>query len=1147
MILRNNTLVFSPSDLITYMASPFASWMDHYHLCNPGELTPDEDSDQLKMIQDEGNAHEAKELQKFYAEYPNLVAIEHTRDYAKALADTLAAMNSSSPLVYQAYLTHSEFAGWSDFVILDNDGRYQVWDTKLARKPKPYYAIQLCCYTEMLRTLIGDDRVSDHYGLILGTGERVQFRVADHFDYYLTLKESFLAMHSKDFTGISMSERPEPLPRAEHRRWTSYAEKYFIDADHLVQVAGMSAGNIKKLHAAGVTSVEQLAKIAVPDVPAIATDTLHKLIRQAQLQVDTRNARMANPDAPPVFDIIPPNPARNIVSGLTRLPEYDPADVYFDLEGYPLVVGGLEYLWGACYYDGNNIAFRDWWAHTSAQEKEAFESFIDWVYSRWKESPCMHIYHYAAYELNVVRRLSTRYSTRQDEVDELLRNDVFVDLYKVVAHSIVLGEDSYSIKRVERLYRSKAKRDTDVATAGDSIVQYARYIETHGEERPSYRECEILKGIRDYNEDDCVSTYELTVWLRNVAAAHGISLAQCSVARKEEDLGEKALENRRVIAERQKVELALQSQVADIATTLADVIDFHRREEKPMWWAFFDRKTADPNELWLDPSCIEGVSQSGSPIPDKQSLIQTYTFDASQECKLAPGSKTKVMFSHDTQFKCTVTALDTANGSISLRLGKASVAKYSGGTYPPYGSLIPDEYVPTTNVQSALKDVCESYLSGVLSRSAEAILSRRAPAQLPQQDGEQSADAALRIARGMNGDCLIIQGPPGTGKTYTAGFVINALLQDGKRVGITSNGHKAIMNLLRECGQTHQLHGIKVGGDDIESDPIFQQHANLHYVDSTGDAINEYGGGVVGGTAWLFAREEWIDQLDYLFIDEAGQVSLANALAMSRCARNIVLMGDQMQLEQPIKGSHPGDASLSVLQYYLKDLSRSAPMAPVFHSVINPSAGLFLGVSRRMHPSVCSVISDLAYEGRLHAHEDCARQRLILKQLPNALITKQHGIVFSHVEHEGNVQHSAEEVERIVAIADELIGTTYVAKDGTTREITLQDILFIAPYNAQVRALRDALGPDAQVGSVDKFQGLEAPVCILSTCSSYGEYGARGLQFILDKNRINVAISRAQCLAVVVGDARIQNTPVSSIRELELVNNYCRIVRVGIQ
>jgi uncharacterized protein len=399
----------------------------------------------------------------------------------------------------------------------------------------------------------------------------------------------------------------------------------------------------------------------------------------------------------------------------------------------------------------------------------------------------------------------------------------------------------------------------------------------------------------------------------------------------------------------------------------------------------------------------------------------------------------------------------------------------------------------------------------------------------------------------MNGDCLIIQGPPGTGKTYTAGFVINALLQDGKRVGITSNGHKAIMNLLRECGQTHQLHGIKVGGDDIESDPIFQQHANLHYVDSTGDAIDEYGGGVVGGTAWLFAREEWIDQLDYLFIDEAGQVSLANALAMSRCARNIVLMGDQMQLEQPIKGSHPGDASLSVLQYYLKDLSRSAPMAPVFHSVIEPDAGLFLGVSRRMHPSVCSVISDLAYEGRLHAHEDCARQRLILKQLPNALITKQHGIVFSHVEHEGNVQHSAEEVERIVAIADELIGTTYVAKDGTTREITLQDILFIAPYNAQVRALRDALGPDAQVGSVDKFQGLEAPVCILSTCSSYGEYGARGLQFILDKNRINVAISRAQCLAVVVGDARIQNTPVSSIRELELVNNYCRIVRVGIQ
>jgi uncharacterized protein len=1141
MILRNNTLVFSPSDLITYMASPFASWMDHYHLCNPGELTPDEDSDQLKMIQDEGNAHEAKELQKFYAEYPNLVAIEHTRNYAKALADTLAAMDSSSPLVYQAYLTHSEFAGWSDFVILDNDGRYQVWDTKLARKPKPYYAIQLCCYTEMLRALIGDDRVSDYYGVILGTGERVQFRVADHFDCYLTLKESFLAMHSKDFTGISMSERPEPMPRAEHRRWTSHAEEYFEKLDHLVQVAGMSTGNIKKLNAAGVTSVEQLAKLDVSDVSTIATDTLHKLIRQAQLQVDTRNARMANPDAPPVFDIIPPNPARNIVSGLTRLPEYDPADVYFDLEGYPLVVGGLEYLWGACYHDGNTIAFRDWWAHTSAQEKEAFESFIDWVYSRWKESPCMHIYHYAAYELNVVRRLSTRYSTRQDEVDELLRSQVFVDLYKVVSQSIILGEKSYSIKKVELLYRGG--RNTDVATAGDSIVQYARYIEKHGSSRPNWTECDVLQGIRAYNEDDCQSTHELTVWLRNLAQRQGIPLKPNQECIDGQELGERALANREIIAERQNLEAELRSLGTPIGTTLADVLDFHRREEKPIWWAFFDRQKADEQELWLDRSCIAGAQLQGEPAPVKQSLVQRYVFDPVQECKLAADGKTRVMFAHDPGVKLEIAAIDILNGIVDLKVGTKSLANFTEKVFPSYGSLIPDEYVNPAPIPTALQEVCASHLRGELPACTASLLTRHRPPGLPKRNGESNAEAASRIAAAMHGDCLVIQGPPGTGKTYTAGIVIASLLKKGAKIGIASNGHKAVMNLLTEVGKSHPLKGCKVGGDG--KDELFAKNASLVHVKNSSDAANEFTEGILAGTAWLFSRKEWEGVLDYLFIDEAGQVSLANALAMSRSAANIVLMGDQMQLEQPIQGSHPGDASLSVLQYYLKDTVNSKGELPSFHAVVEPEQGLFLETTHRMHPDICSVVSDIVYDGRLHAVSDCANQNIAIDNLVASCITAEHGIAFSHVQHDGNTQQSIEEVERIQQITTELLGRTYTNKDGLQRPLSMADILYIAPYNAQVRLLREALGPDARVGSVDKFQGLEAPVCILSMCTSHGENGGRGLKFILDVNRLNVAVSRAQCLAVIVGDERICTSSVSSIAELTLVNAFCKLVRVG--
>jgi superfamily I DNA and/or RNA helicase len=192
-----------------------------------------------------------------------------------------------------------------------------------------------------------------------------------------------------------------------------------------------------------------------------------------------------------------------------------------------------------------------------------------------------------------------------------------------------------------------------------------------------------------------------------------------------------------------------------------------------------------------------------------------------------------------------------------------------------------------------------------------------------------------------------------------------------------------------------------------------------------------------------------------------------------------------------------------------------------------------------MHPAVCRFISESIYEGRLGSHPDCARQKVVTRA--KGLITKEAGVVFSGVEHDGNIQRSDEEVDRVLAIYQELCGRPYTASDGSTRPLALNDYLFIAPYNAQVRALQAALPAAARVGSVDKFQGQEAPVCILCLCSSYGEYGSRGLAFILNQNRINVAISRAQCLAVVVADPRIATAPAGSIAEMILINLFCKL------
>jgi uncharacterized protein len=713
---------------------------------------------------------------------------------------------------------------------------------------------------------------------------------------------------------------------------------------------------------------------------------------------------------------------------------------------------------------------------------------------------------------------------------------VFVDLYQIVRHGLRIGEDSYSIKKVEHLYRPA--RATQVATAVDSIVQYARWME--GGQGRDWQDSDILKGIRDYNEDDCKSTAELVDWLRKVITENHIVPASPAVI---DEAPSAPVLSPEVIA-RQETVKQLREQGHEVAFVLADLIDFHRREQKPVWWRMFDRAEATPDELRDDHGCVEGVRAHGEARAEKKSLVQGYRFDPSQECKLAAGDHSKVMFTHDSEMKFTLLTIDLTKGELELKASQKSLTEKCRGAFPTAGSLLPDEFVSPKPIPEALQEVAWGYVKPGLHAPVAALLNRRPPANPMQMEDETPLATAIRITGIMDGGCLIIQGPPGTGKTYTASRVIAALLQTGKKVGVSSNSHKVVINILEACGEAMRenggvLQGIKVGGDRTSG--VYASNPGLRFVGSSGEAHDNYSSGIVGGTAWLFTRQEWQDELDFLFIDEAGQVPLANAVAMARCAKNLVLLGDQMQLEQPVQGSHPGDAGMSVLQYALKDPVASKPDAPVYHAVVPPELGLFLGESRRMHPDVCRFISDSIYEGGLRSHADCAQQRIALPQGRGVLVTRESGIVFSGVVHDGNVQQSDEEVARVRAIFDELAGRAYTDKQGATTALKLDDFLFIAPYNAQVRAIQAALPDGARVGSVDKFQGQEAAVCIFSLCSSYGEYGSRGLGFILDRNRVNVAISRAKCIAVVVGDPRIARSSAGSIDEMKLLNLFCKL------
>jgi predicted RecB family nuclease len=1142
-------IVYSPSDLTRFMESPFAAWMDRLYLEQPDRVTPDEANDELQIYADAGISHEASFVTSLEGEGKDLCWIKGSSRHEKARATRQAIMDGRE-IIFQAYLTLKPFAGYADFLarVSADPLRYEVWDTKLAKTPKPYYLIQLCCYAEMLESIQG--QWPEFVEVILGNGTRQRFRTEDYWYYYQQLKTAFLEqMAAFDADG----DHPVPDPRADHGRWQSHAENWLLQRDHLFQVANISVSQIKKLNDAGIETLAQLAKSRKTRIPRLSDDSYRRLVAQAAVQMQTRRIQSKTQDANsarPAYEVLPQE-SLNPRSGLALLPPASNGDVYFDIEGYPLLEGGLEYLLGVVTVENDRPQFHDWWAHDSVEEKRSFEQFIDWVMARWKKDPAMHIYHYAAYEVSAMRRLMGRHGTREDEVDALLRAEVFVDLYQVIRQSILLGASNYSLKTVETLYQDQ--REGEVKSAGASMVYYARWITS--DESHDWKKSAILKDIRDYNEVDCVSTWQATEWLRQLqerckvsycpplpkASTDGDGAATVSK-------GTEAAQRRRLLADqliRQIPERkSVRAKHADkwkIQELLSQLVEFHRREDKPVWWAMFDRAAMTEAELVEDLNCLGGLQRTNDPPETiKRSLGFWYEFDPVQDTKLRSGST--VFASHDLKLKLTIETFDD-DGRVLLKISNAALNKLPSGNLPDRMSLIPDEDVSAAAIEDAIERLTGGWLENQRIPAAFRQFLLRQPPRLKDQPAglplaqprENTVEACVRIAGDMLDSTLCIQGPPGTGKTYTASQMIVSLLKDGKSIGVTSNSHNAILNVMSACveAMSGELTAIKAGGD--AEDPIFEEHPGIQYVASGSDAAAAFNGGLIGGTAWLFARPEMASRLDYLFVDEAGQVSIANLAGMCHATKNIVLIGDQMQLSQPIQGSHPGESGRSLLEYLLQD-----------HAVVPPGLGVFLGQTRRMHPDICSFISGCVYEGRLHSHPETEKR--IVK--PPARVDHKAiiaaGIVFVEVPHTGNVQGSDEEADRIVQITADLLKCEHTDQDGQSLgKLQLGDILYVAPYNLQVRKLRERLPVGARIGSVDKFQGQEAPVVIISMCSSANDFGTRGLQFLLNRNRLNVAVSRAKSLTIVIGDPGIAHTSVNSVKDMELVNMFCRLKKYG--
>ena len=1141
-------LRFSPSDLVSYLEGDFAAWCDRMlaergrtggNGAGSAELewaTPDED-EELELAARKGLEHEQRWLRGLQEREPGLVKIAWGDPRAAEL--TLAAMGAEAPAIYQPHLVVDGWQGHPDFLFrCPGNGctcrghHYTPWDAKLARSAKPYFLVQLCAYADMLEAVRGFRPTELVF--ILGQGTELRFQTRHFFHYYRQLRRSFVAFQGR----WTLGDVPDPGLDRSWGRWSDAAAKLLEASDHVSQVAGMSRGQVRRLEEAGVMSLTALAACeAGRHLPRVSDPVFERLRVQARLQLDSRGLDIPlwRPRPP-----VPEEPRR----GLAMLPPPSDSDVFFDMEGFPYAEGGLEYLFGAVTRNGLDLEFHDWWAHDAAEEKAAFEGFIDWVMARWRQDPTLHVYHYASYEVSAAQRLMGKYATRESEVDDLLRHGVFVDLYAVVRQGFVIGTRSYSLKAVERLFRPS--REGDVVSASGSVIEYQRWMDL-GESR-RWEESAVLKSIRDYNQVDCESTWGLRSWLLDRQRESGVryvpnpshpersegGIAGDGLLRSAQDDGRLGAEQlaARLLA-RADSRGEREPEEARLDQLLAWLVEFHRREEKPMWWRMFDRHAMSVEDRYDDPDCLAGLVRTGAaPRSIKRSSGLEYAFDPTQDTKLHVGSKVWVAGIMDSSFE--ITAMDEDAGLVEIKVGPKK-------TLPDRLCLIDNEFVGAEKIKEAVARYAEAWERGeVASQAVDDLLRRRSPRIAGHTGGpliRPDDDLVTRttdLAGRLDGGTLCIQGPPGTGKTTTAAAIILDLLRRGKHVGVTANSHKVILNLMRAVVSAAGAAGVpgrlyKVG--DHDDDPLVTQGIVRELESGDVDGALGEGGVLVGGTAWVFSRAELAGRFDYLFVDEAGQVSLANAVAVGLAARNLVLIGDQMQLAQPSRGSHPGETGLSCLEYLLQG-----------HATVPRELGVFLGTSYRMHESVCRFISDAIYDGRLGSSPETARHRVILDD-HSALVPVETGIVWAPVAHDGCAQDSEEEREAIAAIVEELLRRDVVGKDSVTRRMTLADILIVAPFNLQVRNLKQQLGAGARIGTVDKFQGQEAPVVIVSLCASTLAEAPRGAGFLLSPNRLNVAVSRAQALAIVVGSPELLETRCRSVEEMKLVNLLCHLVQ----
>lgn len=1183
ILLDDGTLAYSASDLTAAAACEHALLRGlDARLGRGPAVEPDADV-VLARVAHLGDEHEQRVLRGLLARYGRwepgrtggIAQVPATRDPSSraalevAQAATLERV-ATADVVHQAAFVDGRLVGRADFLVRDDDGAWRVRDAKLARNAQPTALLQVAAYADQLARL--GVPVARHVELALGDGALTRHAVADVVPVYRERRarlEEVLDAHVADDGPVAWGD---PRFTACGRCSVCVAE---LDARRDVTlVHGVYERQSAALRAAGVTTIEALAASGDDlEVDGLAPDVLTRVRLQARLQLELERTNR-DPAHPTTLPYVVDHPDR--VAAL--LPPADPGDLFFDFEGDPLwydpaLAGdpdawGLEYLFGvveAPPEPGAEAPFVAFWAHDRAAEREALRAFLDYVAERRARFPGLHVYHYAPYEKTALRRLAARHGEGEAEVDALLREGVLVDLYAAVKAGVRTGQRSYSLKKLEPLYMATGRGD-GVTTAADSIVEYAEAVAARDAGRVD-EWTDRVKAIEVYNHYDCDSTLGLRDWLLARLDAAGVAPARAVVldpqaAERAAELGapdplEEALLD---VAGPGPGEGVVRTPARQVVALVGAALRYHQREDKPYWWGHFDRLSAHPSD-WTErrnvlladrPGAVE-VLQDWSLPPGKKVERRVLRMVG----RLEPGSElragARAVGLYDPPLPASVkTSVDAprgwSDGMTVLEVGadvdgtrvrdvllveETRPAGSAAFTEVPM-ALAPSGPIGTAPLRTAIRGLAERVHAAVadadpeaaLPRTAVLDLARRVPprtrsgAPLPVATPDGTVDALTRAVLDLDDSYLAVQGPPGTGKTYTGARVVAALVARGWRVGVVAQSHAVVEHLLRgiaAAGVPADAIAKKAPGasDARTADP----DAPWSWVPDAGFgafwAAHPGGhgpGAVLGGTAWdlVNARRLPDAPLDLLVVDEAGQLALATTFAVAGAARNLLLLGDPQQLPQVSQGTHPEPVDRSALGWLTDG-----------HDTLPAGLGYFLPVTHRLHPELCGAVSTLSYEGRLVAAPAAADRHL--DGVPPGV----HGVL---VDHHGNAVASPQEADAVVRLVADLVGRTWRDPRAAVpeRPLTDADVLVVAAYNAQVWTVRHALDAagftSTRVGTVDRFQGQEAAVAIVTTAASSPTQVPRGLDFLLDRNRLNVAVSRGQWAAFVVRSAHLTAT-----------------------